>query len=97
MNLRKNAAAKLTAVAAALFTLLGTFVLVHRNPPASDAASQQPAVSTGATDQTTPSTQQTSPGNANAATGGSSSGSSSNAQSAAPSATKRTHTRTHAS
>ncbi len=44
MNLRKNLAAKLGAVAASVLALAGTLVLVHRNPPASaDTTATSPA------------------------------------------------------
>ena len=46
MNLQKNLAAKVGALVASLLALAGTFVLVHRNPPASaDAAPSSAATS----------------------------------------------------
>lgn len=90
MNLRKNAVAKLTAVAATLFTLAGGFVLVHRNPPASDAA-PQPVASTADSSQPASASQQV----AASSSSGDSAGSST--QQTAPPVTRMTHTRTHAS
>ena len=65
MNLRKNLAAKLGAVAASVLALAGTLVLVHRNPPASadttatsPAATATPAARAGRS-TTAPSTAQT--------------------------------------
>jgi hypothetical protein len=90
MNLRKNAAAKLTALAAALFTLAGGFVLVHRNPPASDAA-PQPVASTAGPSPPAPASQQAAPSS------DAGDDSTSSAQQTAPPVTRMTHTRTHAS
>ena len=89
MNLRKNAAAKLVAVAATLFTLAGGFVLVHRNPPASDAA-PQPAARTSDSSQSAANPQA-------APNTDSGDDSMSSTQQTAPPVTRMTHTRTHVS
>ena len=91
MKLRKNGPAKLFALVATFFTLVGTFVLVHGNPPASDAATQPTASVTDSS--------QAASGNATASQPATSDEptqqSNSTVQQPAPVTT--THTRTHAS